>query len=192
MTIKAEYKNARESKKKIASAYLHLLTHGYDKFTVTDIVTIANVNRGTFYLHFKDINAVEKYIEDELAANFKPMEIDFRQAEIDRTPEIVLDKFNQILSEDLEFYRTIITMNNSNGLMEKIKSSIMKSISNNFRVMQYVSNIENFKIVVQYIVGGVMNAYIDWFKGHLRCNLDELSSYLSMLIKLGLHGCIRY
>ena len=189
---KAEYKNAILSKKKIASTYLTLLIETDNKFSVTDIVRVAGINRGTFYLHFKNLNDVAKFIEDELVSNFKELEIDFRMSDIDHLPEVMIEKLNEILSKDIDYYKLIITASDDGNLMEKIKNSILKSISNNFKVMKYVTNYENFKIVVQYIVGGVVNVYTDWFKGNINCKLDELKDFLPNLIRNGIKGIIKY
>ena len=76
--------------------------------------------------------------------------------------------------------------------MEKIKNPILKSIANNFKIMKYVRNYEVFKIVVQYIVGGVVNVYTDWFKGNINCKLEDLQKFLPTLIRNGIKGIIRY
>ncbi len=188
---KAEYKNSILSKKKIASTYLKLLIETGNKFTVTDVVNAVGMNRGTFYLHFKNLDDVAKYIEDELASNFKELEIDFRMTDIDHFPEVMIERLNELLSKDIDYYRLIITATGNSNLMEKIKNSILKSISNNFKIMKYVTNYENFKMVVQYVVGGVVNVYTDWFKGNINCMLDDLKKFLPILIRQGLKGIIR-
>lgn len=188
---KQEYKNAIQTKKKISSAYLHILIENPEEISVTEIVKKAEINRGTFYLHFENVKAVERYIESELAKNFKDLELDFRQVQIDKTPEIILNKFNEILLKDLDFYRLFIRAASETNLMETIKKSLLISISNNFKVMRYVMNYERFKTVVQYIAGGAINVYTDWFKGNINCTIEELSANLSALIKTGLKEFIK-
>ena len=188
---KAEYKNSILSKKKISSTYLTLLIEADNKFTVTDVVNAAGINRGTFYLHFKNLDDVAQYIENELASNFKELEIDFRMADIDHLPEVMIGRLNEILSKDIDYYRLIITATGNGNLMERIKNSILKSISNNFKIMKYVTNYENFKMVVQYVVGGVVNVYTDWFKGNINCKLDDLKHFLPTLIRQGIKGIIK-
>ena len=187
---KQEYKNAVQSKKKIAQAYLTLMVEKSNAVSVTEIVKNAGLNRGTFYLHFENVKAVEKFIESELAKNFKDLELDFRQVQIDKTPETILNKLNEILLKDLDFYRLFIRAASLTNLMETIKKSLLISISNNFKVMRYVMNFERFKTVVQYIAGGAIDVYTDWFKGNIDCTLEELSENLSMLIKNGLKDFI--
>jgi len=188
---KQEYKNSIVSKKKIASAYLALLIENPDNVNVTEIVKRAGLHRGTFYIHFDNVKSVESYIENELAQNFKDLETDFRLVQIDKTPEIILAKLNEILKKDLDFYRLFIRAASNTNLMETIKKSILISISNNFQVMRYVMNYERFKVVIQYITGGVIGTYTDWFKGNIDCTLEELSTHLTMLIKTGLKEFIK-
>ena len=188
---KAEYKNSILSKKKISSTYLTLLIEADNKFTVTDVVNAAGINRGTFYMNLKNLDDVAQYIENELASNFKELEIDFRMADIDHLPEVMIGRLNEILSKDIDYYRLIITATGNGNLMEKIKNSILKSISNNFKIMKYVTNYENFKMVVQYVVGGVVNVYTNWFKGNINCKLDDLKHFLPTLIRQGIKGIIK-
>ncbi len=188
---KIEYKSSLQSKRKIASAYLSMLNK-HEKFTVTDIVKAVKINRGTFYLHFKNLDEVSIFIENELADNFKVLEQDFRLTEIDKCPEIIIDKLNEIFVRDIEYYRLILNAENQNTLVNKIKNYIINSISNNFKIMQYIMDHEHFKIVVQFIVGGVINTYIEWFKGKIDCDLSLISLFLSKMIKEGLRGVIKY
>ena len=129
--MKATYKNSILNKKKIYQAYLSLILNN-KKFTVTDIVKIADINRGTFYLHFQNLDSVGKAIEQELASNFKVLESCFRMSEIDQSPEIIVEQFNQILLKDLEFYKLIAKVTTTYNLLNEIKQSIFKLISNNF------------------------------------------------------------
>lgn len=189
---KQEYKNSIQTKKKISSAYLYLLTEHPNNINVTEIVKTAGINRGTFYLHFENVKAVEKHIEEELANNFKGLELDFRQVQIDQTPEIILNKFNEILLKDLDFYRLFIRAASETNLMETVKKSLLIAISNNFKVMRFVMNYERFKTVIQYIVGGTITVYNDWFKGNIDCTIEELSLNIALLIKTGLKDFIKY
>ena len=56
---KAEYRSSLRSKKLITDALGELLDEKtLDKITVTDIVKKANINRGTFYAHYDNVNDV--------------------------------------------------------------------------------------------------------------------------------------
>ena len=73
-----------------------------------------------------------------------------------------------------------------------MKNYILNAISYNFMIMRYVMNYENFKIIVQYIVSGSLDTYMDWFKGNINSSLDEISTLLCKMIKGGLKGYLNY
>lgn len=187
---KKTYSSSITRKKQIAKAYIELLNTN-KKFSVTDLVSQAKINRGTFYLHFKNLGEVEDYIENYLAQNFKPLEVDFRLTDISKTPEVILNKLNEILLKDLEFYKVVIKAEN-NALMKKLQKSVFISISNNFEIMKYVTKIENFEITVRQIVGGCTGVYADWLKGKINCPLNEVSEFMTKLIRNGLNGVVKY
>ena len=72
---KREYKNGLASKKRISVAYLSLCKQKR-KFSVCDVVNEAKVNRGTFYLHFKNLDEVKNYLAEYLSQNLKALEGD--------------------------------------------------------------------------------------------------------------------
>ena len=56
---KAEYRSSIRSKTLIRSALVSLMQEKpFEKITITDIVRKADINRGTFYAHFKDSREV--------------------------------------------------------------------------------------------------------------------------------------
>ncbi len=189
--MKTEYKNTKATKRKIAVAYLTLLKKNQN-FTISDLVKQANINRGTFYLHFKSKEEVWQMIARGTTTKFKPIEEQFRTFDIDRAPEVIIDRLNMILKSDIEFFTLVMEANEQLNLTDKIKTTILNSISNNFKVMKYIFSMEHFNIVCQFIVGGVVNTYKEWFSKNIKCDLDELTTFLSLLIRQGLKGCIHY
>ncbi len=190
--MSVEYKNAITTKRNIAATYLQLIIDMGDNFSVKDITEKLKINRGTFYLHFKSKEDVFLKINQMLVNKFKTMENDFRMCDIDKAPEVILNKINQILTGDLEFYSLIMNANDKTKFLDKIETSILNAISNNFQIMKYIFSIEHFNIVSHYIVGGVLSAYKQWFNKKIDCSLDELTSYMACLIRDGLKGCVHY
>ncbi|HNB53818.1 MAG TPA: TetR/AcrR family transcriptional regulator, partial [Anaerolineales bacterium] len=67
MGEKAEYRSSIRSKRLIRQAFVELLKEkDLEKITVTNIITRANINRGTFYAHYQDVRAVIEQIENEI------------------------------------------------------------------------------------------------------------------------------
>ncbi|MBK3720378.1 DNA-binding transcriptional regulator EnvR [Staphylococcus arlettae] len=65
----AEDRRVRKTRTAIKSAFIDLLRHkDLDKITVRDITTAADVNRGTFYLHYEDKYLLLSDMENEYFA----------------------------------------------------------------------------------------------------------------------------
>ena len=67
---KAEYRSAIRSRKLINEALVDLLLEKQlDKITVTDVVKRAEINRGTFYAHYKDIkDVINHWVEEAFSS----------------------------------------------------------------------------------------------------------------------------
>ena len=62
-----ERRDVRKSKEAIKNAFIQLIINqDIRKITVKDILTLADVSRGTFYAHFLDIYDVQEQVENDL------------------------------------------------------------------------------------------------------------------------------
>lgn len=188
---KAEYKNAIETKRKISFAYLKLLKDNPKDVSISKIVKVASVTRGTFYLHFKNINDLEVHIQNNLSEDFKCIETAFRQFDLDEFPDKVVLKINELLKKNIEYYRLVASVFKNNYVVEQVKESIFKSVSNNFNLMKYITDMNRFKSVVEYLSAGLMSVYSKWLKNEISMSLDDLAPLLSSLIKNGVKGSVR-
>ncbi len=68
--VRAEYRSSIRSRLLITNALLSLAKKKpFEDITITDIVKEADINRGTFYAHFKDTSDVLRLIESEYTEN---------------------------------------------------------------------------------------------------------------------------
>ena len=64
---KTRNRNAERSVRLLESAFLELLAEKpYEKITVTDVTARADLNRGTFYAHFKNMDDLMNTAVDTL------------------------------------------------------------------------------------------------------------------------------
>ena len=117
---KAEYRSALRSKKLINEALADLLMEKpLDKITVTDVVTRADLNRGTFYAHYRDIpDVVDHLIQQTFSLIRDAMTA---QDAKDASPEhIMLTTVQALLEEDQSFYRKILNSGAAPILQEQL------------------------------------------------------------------------
>ena len=178
---KAEYRSAVRSRKLINEALADLLTEKpLDKITVTDVVNRADINRGTFYAHYKDIPDVVDHLIQQTFAAIRDalMTQTHTPADIGAT---LLSTIQGILEEDLPFYQKILNSNAASILHEQLVSVVLDFMLEH-KDRFYPGSQEEYQIAIRFCAGGLSNLYRDWFSGKLSCSLSELTQIGDALI----------
>lgn len=179
---KAEYKSAIRSRKLINAALADLLLEKpLDKITVTDVVRKAEINRGTFYAHYQDINDV---INHWIEGAFSQIRTALSEPpkDLKKVPHILLVKIQKILERDLEFYRKIMNSSAAVLIKEQLVSVVLEYMLEHEREFSNGSY-ELYGLKVRFCAGGLSNLYGDWFAGNLAISLDELTIQAEKIIE---------
>lgn len=103
-----ERRDVLKSKNAIKEAYVQLsLIKPTSKITIQEIITKANISRGTFYAHFADIYALQADIEEELISQWKSIVNTDRISNITTDPYDVLIGFYQFFQNTANMMRPL-------------------------------------------------------------------------------------
>ncbi len=152
------------TKKVIKESLIELLQHKkIHEVTVTDICKKANINRGTFYTHYKDAYDLLKSIEDEL---FNQILEYIEETPVEDYKNILLLKALELIDENKELCRILFSKQMENNIMDRIiyianKSEIDKLISS--------SKVDDVFLdyFIKYSVGGVFSVIQTWLENDL-------------------------
>ena len=186
---KAEYRSAIRSRKLIKQAYVSLIKEkDIDKITVMDIVTTADINRGTFYAHYSNVNAVGEQIGNEIISALLEFLDVFNNCRLIDTPLPFLMNIARFLEKDLEFYRILINSQRSIIFLNKLKGIFLDKIVSDEKKMSAIKNKEQFMVCVNLYASGFVGLYQDWFNNRIKMSLDDLTLHFSEIIKNGFHA----
>lgn len=122
-----EDRRVRKTKSAIKHAFIQLLKErGLENITVQDIADKADINRGTFYLHYEDKYLLLTDMEDECIDQISKFtqfsEIQGDNVEMIATLFIdkVLRNIIQHVYDNLDFYNTILSLERKSRLEEKV------------------------------------------------------------------------
>lgn len=179
---KAEYRSAIRSRKLINEALADLLQEKpLDKITVTDVVTRADINRGTFYAHYRDIPDVVDHIIQQAFSTIRNAMICHEDATTN-IGHTLLSAIQQILEEDLFFYRKILNSNASVIMQEQLVTVVQEFLLEH-KEKFYRGTLEEYQIAIRFCAGGLSNLYRDWLSGKLNCTLSELTQIGENMIR---------
>lgn len=173
------YANAKRSEAALRQALIDEIREGktISAISISDLVKRANVNRGTFYNHYRNINDVVNDIEMDLVKGIYDL---WRTAKEMGDPLVsFFDSVNAYVNE---------AKNRYDGILSRLPTFIYKDVKTmthelcNSIFAEYTSDKEMVRRL--YIVmDGACNQYIDYLIGFDAWELDEISSSAIALIK---------
>ena len=186
MSGKAEYRSAVRSRKLIKQAYVELIKEkDIDKVTIKDVVTKADINRGTFYAHYTSVHAVSEQIGNEIVSALFEFLDEFKYTRIIENPLPFLMKIARFLEKDFEFYRLLINSQRSAALLNKLKTLFVDKILSDEKKMSAIKNKDQFMVCVDLFASGFVGLYQDWFNHKIKMSLDDLTLSFSEIMKNG-------
>lgn len=120
----------RKSKQAIFDACLQLIkTKDFEAITIHEIAELADLNRGTFYLHYSDKYDMINHYEDELIGKIQQVVLSHLQ-EATSAQAFLASRYSTIvdlldcLKEEQQLFRFIIQTRGSASLETKLKSLV--------------------------------------------------------------------
>ena len=184
---KAEYRSAVRSRKLINRALADLLQEKpLDKITVTDVVNRAEINRGTFYAHYRDIPDVINHLIQQTFSHIRSV-ISEPDQQLEDMPRLLLEQVRSILEEDMFFYKKILNSSAAPLMQEQLVEFVLDYLLQN-KDSFYSGSQEQYELAIRFCAGGLSNLYRDWFAGKLDCDLNELTRMGEALIRWVISG----
>ncbi len=177
---KAKYRSAIRSKRLIREAYVSLMQEKEaDKISVSDIVRLADLNRGTFYAHYTNPNDVRDEIADEIFQKINEILLNFKFDNFLTNPAPVFEKLEEILTENMKFYKEIMCYTLTLEFLGKVKESLINRIAADDSVPESVKKDPRFMVDLNFYAGGMISVYTDFIQGKLNATLPQVSTALS-------------
>lgn len=178
---KAEYRSAIRSRKLITRALADLLQEKpLDKITVTDVVRRAEVNRGTFYAHYADIPSVLRCLIEQTFDRIRQAVFD-QAHQTPNLPHVLLAAIQEILEEDTEFCRKVMTSSASAQLEDQLVRLVLDYLLQHEDQFGFGSH-EQYDLTIRFCAGGLTTLYRTWFAGDMPIPLEELTHQAELLL----------
>ncbi|MFI3133806.1 TetR/AcrR family transcriptional regulator [Staphylococcus warneri] len=186
-----EDRRVRKTKSAIKHAFIQLLKErGLENITVQDIADKADINRGTFYLHYEDKYLLLTDMEDECIDQISKFtqfsEIQGDNVEMIATLFIdkVLRNIIQHVYDNLDFYNTILSLERKSRLEEKIIDLIQENMKNQISVDNEIEGIPEMYFH-SYVYGATISIIRYWVLDTNRISVDELVTHIFKIIYYG-------
>lgn len=181
--MKKEYQSATRSKSAIKDAYLALMQEKKDeKVFVKEIADKANINRCTFYSHYKDVNQLLGDIHSQLIDEILPIFDDISAKTIGEYFDLFFMRLSETFENNKSYIQAILTQNKSMNYLENIRARFKEKIIQTPFLCQQLSHLQNASIIIDYHVSAIIYTYSNWFRDSMQCDIYTLSHTLSTIL----------
>ncbi|OLS40752.1 TetR/AcrR family transcriptional regulator [Bacillus sp. MRMR6] len=188
MSIKNEFMDRRiiRSKKAMKAALLSLMTEKeFRDITVTDIVRMADINRGTFYKHYQTTEDILEEITDEVILDlidsfrepYKNMEV-FELTKLTSTAIKIFDHVKRFA----EFYSLMVRTNTLAGFQHRFCGIVKDVVLNDFKNEISHPNI-NVELNASYQAYAILGIIIEWINGGFKYSSTYMAEQLLEFIR---------
>lgn len=185
---KKTYRNFTRSEKAIIRAYVELMQKkGRSRITVTDIVNTADLNRSTFYAHFKSADDVREKIQSDIINELTNSlnKRDFRNALSDPYPAMM--HVIAFIRKDAEMYKMLLNTEGANKFLKKLRNIVIEKCLSDEVILPYIKDRDEFEMNLRMFIGGYVSVIEDWAAGNINMPVEKTAKIMSDSVKLCVH-----
>lgn len=181
-----EDRRVRKTKKAMSAALAELLLEKpLNSISVREIADLADINRGTFYLHYRDVYDMVEQLQTEIFEKFNAI---VHSYEADRASDelfpMLVETFN-LLSENAELAKVLIGKNGDAAFVDKLKQVIREKCFTDLQKVFGISRHDKFDYFYHYIVSGCIGIFGTWLNNGMKESSQEMANFTKKLILTG-------
>lgn len=129
VTEKKEDRRVRRTKKLLSQGLIELMQHKQVKdITVRELADLVDVNRGTFYLYYRDIFDLLEQLEEELFEQLNAVILSHQGGPVLTHIRPVLVDVFRIVAENKEICRVLLSDNGDIKFLQKLSDVIQEKL----------------------------------------------------------------
>jgi AcrR family transcriptional regulator len=163
-----------------------------ESITVTDISNRADINRGTFYLHFRDVSDMLEQIKEEMFEKIRKVVIQMDLRELMEyaskgEPYPILVKIFEEFVSNADFFKAIFGPNGDMSFARRLKEFMSNHIFNKLTYLQPQD--ENLLVprdfIIAYMSSANLGVVLHWFESGMKLSPLEMGQIMTQLVSHG-------
>lgn len=154
-----------KSKKAIKDALLEIMYEkDFKDITVGELLKKANISRGTFYAHFKNLEDVKQQLIQDLYGHADYLLGDYKASNLAIDPSPVLNMAAEMMYASRDPSKRLFKFVNVYDLGVMLKDWLTEYILDDEELVKNLGGYDLARVYAHFISGGVMHAYNLWIQ----------------------------
>ena len=180
-------RRVRKTRKQLRECLIALLKEKkVQDITVRELTDMADLNRGTFYLHYKDVFDLLEKTEAELLADFNTLVMKHDAADLKQRPFTVFHEVYSLVYKNADLIEILIGENGDMNFVNRLKQLVREKCLRDWMEVYRFGNPEVFDAFFSFIVSGCVGLVQNWLETGLKETPEQLSRLTEQIITLGI------
>lgn len=164
-----------------------MLTKPIQNITVRELTDYVNLNRGTFYLHYKDIRDLLEHLENDILDEFIEITNAHQPQDMKGKPFPLICDLYKFLEKNSDFIKLVLVDNQEQIFMNRIKEIIRERCMNNWDELFANADPRMSEIYSSYVLSGCIGIIENWIRNDTHQSPEELARYTENIMMNGLN-----
>lgn len=154
--------------------------------SVKELTDLADVNRGTFYLHYKDVFDLLEQSENDLLEEFKTTLDSYNTDLVQGNPVIMMEGVYKLCRSNANLVSILIGENGDIKFLNKLNTVIREKCLNDWSFILKKQKLEHFDAYYSFLVGGCLSLLQYWFSNGMKQSPKELATITGTFLERNL------
>lgn len=179
-------RRAKRSRRLLKESLLDLMREkDFRDISARDITDTADLNRGTFYLHYPDTQALLESIEDDIVAEAQAL-VDEHRDDVDSEESLapVLLPLLDYIEQKFETIQLLLKNSNASSILDKMHTLIYDNSVDYARRRFGIEDDSKLNYFLSYVSFGTIGMVKEWADGGMTFSKEKLIAYADSLAEL--------
>lgn len=177
-------KRVIRTKKAIKAALFRIMEEkDISSISISELTQEANVNRRTFYTHYRNITDILDEIEGDLVEALGKL---VEGIDLHASRKSAYDLFmglDSLITVEFDYYFHLVRVDMRGMLMSRLKN-VIKGVTDTFLTHLCKRHGENAGVISAFIVGGFFNMYLEWHNHPDGFTIEQAAELAGRMVEL--------
>lgn len=156
------------------------------EITVREITEMADLNRGTFYLHYKDVFDLMEKVEQDLLDELDTALQKYQAQDLHRKPSMIFTDVFVCVQENAEMVQILLGENGDLNFVNQIKERVREKCLKDWIELFRTQDSKLFDAFNAFIVSGCLGLVTYWLQDGMKESPDELAYIAEQIMMNGI------
>lgn len=187
MGIEPVDRRVRKTQRQLRECLITLLKEKkVQDITVRELTDMADLNRGTFYLHYKDVFDLLEKTEAELQEDFNQLVCKHDAVDLKQRPSVIFNEIYSLVYDNADLIEILLGENGDLNFVNRLKQLIREKCLKDWMEVFRSGNAAAFDAFFSFIVSGCIGLVQYWLQTGLKETPEQMAKLTEHIITKGI------